>query len=78
MDAALVRVLIRYVFIRVVAERETCHIYEKVLQTIKIAAHNLSGVQAALVAHHGRCVMPYREDDVVSVRCRCRSAATMT
>jgi hypothetical protein len=42
---ALVRALIECVFIRVVTELETCLIYEVVLQTIKVAARNLSGYQ---------------------------------
>jgi hypothetical protein len=42
-DAALVRVLIGCMFVKVVTELETCHIYEVVLQTIKVAAYNLLG-----------------------------------
>jgi hypothetical protein len=42
MDAALVGVLIGCVFIRVVTELETYHIYEVVLQIMKVAARNLS------------------------------------
>jgi hypothetical protein len=41
---ALVRVLIRCVFVRVVIELETYHIYEMVLRIIKVAARNLSGI----------------------------------
>jgi hypothetical protein len=41
-DAALVRVLIECVFVRVVTELKTCHIYETILWTIKVAARNLS------------------------------------
>jgi hypothetical protein len=41
LDAALVRVLIGCVFVKFVTELKTCHIYEVVLWTIKIAAHNL-------------------------------------
>jgi hypothetical protein len=43
LDAALVRVLIGCVFVRVVTELKICHIYEGVLRTIKVAAHNLVG-----------------------------------
>jgi hypothetical protein len=43
LDAALVRVLIGCVFVKVVTELKTCHIYEVVLRTIKIAARNLLG-----------------------------------
>jgi hypothetical protein len=43
LDAALVRVLIGCVFVRVVTELKICHIYEGVLRTIKVAARNLSG-----------------------------------
>jgi hypothetical protein len=31
------------VFVRVITELKTCHIYEAVLWTIKVAARNLSG-----------------------------------
>jgi hypothetical protein len=41
-DTVLVRVIIGCVFIRVVTESKTCHIYEAVLQTIKAATRNLS------------------------------------
>jgi hypothetical protein len=40
---ALVRILIRCVFVMVVTELKTCHIYEPVLLTIKVAVRNLSG-----------------------------------
>jgi hypothetical protein len=43
LDVALVRVMIGYVFVRVVTELETYHIYEVVLRAIKVATHNLSG-----------------------------------
>jgi hypothetical protein len=42
-DAALIRVPIGCVFVRVVTELKTYHIYEAVLRTIKVAAHNLAG-----------------------------------
>jgi hypothetical protein len=38
----LVRVMIGCVFVKVVAELETCHIYEAVLRIIKVAVRNLS------------------------------------
>jgi hypothetical protein len=38
----LVKVLIRYVFVRVVTELKIYHIYEVILRNIKIAVHNLS------------------------------------
>jgi hypothetical protein len=41
---SLVRVLIRCIFVRVVTELKTCHIYEAVLWTIKAVICNLSGV----------------------------------
>jgi hypothetical protein len=44
LDAALVRVLIGCVFVGVVTESKTCHIYEAILQTIKVAAQNPSEV----------------------------------
>jgi hypothetical protein len=31
-------------FVRVVTELKTCHIYEVVLRTIKVVARNLSGI----------------------------------
>jgi hypothetical protein len=34
LDAILSRVLIRYVFIEIVTELKTCHIYKVVLQSI--------------------------------------------
>jgi hypothetical protein len=40
--AALVRVIIGCVFVRVVTESETCRIYEVILQTIKVVTCNLS------------------------------------
>jgi hypothetical protein len=43
LDAALVRVLIGCMFVRVVTELETCYIYEAVLHTIKVAVRNLAG-----------------------------------
>jgi hypothetical protein len=49
LDAALVRVLIRCVFSRIVIELETCHIYEKNFQTIKVAARNLSDASKFIV-----------------------------
>jgi hypothetical protein len=39
---ALVRVLIGYMFIKVVTESKTCRIYEAVLQIIKAVTRNLS------------------------------------
>jgi hypothetical protein len=39
---ALVRVLIRCVFVRVVTKLETCRIYEAVLWTIKAVTSNIS------------------------------------
>jgi hypothetical protein len=42
LDATQVRVLIGYKFVVVVTESETCHVYEVVLRTIKVATHNLS------------------------------------
>jgi hypothetical protein len=39
---ALVRVLIGYMFIKVVTESKTCRIYEAVLQIIKTVTRNLS------------------------------------
>jgi hypothetical protein len=35
--------MIGCMFVKVVTELEICHIYEVVLRTIKLAAHNLSG-----------------------------------
>jgi hypothetical protein len=45
----LVRVLIEYVFIKVVIELEMCHIYEAVLRTIKITIRNLLGASNFIV-----------------------------
>jgi hypothetical protein len=42
LDAVLVRVLIWCVFIRVITELETYHIYKVVLWTIKATTRNLS------------------------------------
>jgi hypothetical protein len=42
LDATQVRVLIGWVFVWVVTESKTYHIYEAVLQTIKVVAHNIS------------------------------------
>jgi hypothetical protein len=41
-DATLVRILIGYMFVRIVTELKIYRIYEAVLRTIKIATHNLS------------------------------------
>jgi hypothetical protein len=43
LNAVLLRVLISCVFVSVVTELKTCHIYKAVLRIIKIAVHNLSG-----------------------------------
>jgi hypothetical protein len=48
LDAIRVRVLIGCVFVRVVLESETCHGYQVVLQTIKVATRNLSGPSNSL------------------------------
>jgi hypothetical protein len=45
LDAALIIVLIKCEFVRVVTEPETCCIYEAVLWTIKATTRNLSGHQ---------------------------------
>jgi hypothetical protein len=37
------KVLIGCMFMGIVTESETCHIYKAVLQTIKVATHDLSG-----------------------------------
>jgi hypothetical protein len=37
------RVLVECVFVEIVTESETCHIYKVVLLTIKLAARNVSG-----------------------------------
>jgi hypothetical protein len=42
LDAILIRVLIVYVFVKVVIELKTYHIYEVTLQTIKAVTYNLS------------------------------------
>jgi hypothetical protein len=42
LDAALVRVHIRCVFVRIITESEICCIYEAVLRTIKVVTCNLS------------------------------------
>jgi hypothetical protein len=42
-DTTIVRVLIGCVFVGVVTESKTYHIYEAVLKTIKAATRNLSG-----------------------------------
>jgi hypothetical protein len=41
LDVNLVRVLIECVFVSVITELKTYHIYEVVLRTIKVTARNL-------------------------------------
>jgi hypothetical protein len=42
LDVTLDRVQIEYVFVGIVAQSKTCHIYEVVLLIIYVAAHNSS------------------------------------
>jgi hypothetical protein len=39
-----IEIPVRCVFVEIVTESETCHIYKPVLLTTKVAAHNTSGV----------------------------------
>jgi hypothetical protein len=48
LGASQVRVLIECMLVGVVTESKTCHVYEAVLQTIKVAARNLSGASNSL------------------------------
>jgi hypothetical protein len=52
LDLVQVRVLIGCIFVYIITESETCHVYEVVLQTIKVVARNLSRASKLLARNH--------------------------